>query len=56
MKILIAIWGKDGSYSAHYDSTKDPPIVTAGEGDIKVDEQIIFEAIDLIKKAIREEK
>ena len=55
MKILIAIWDANGSYSAHYDGTKDPPIVTAGEDDIKVDEQIIFEAIDLIKKAVKED-
>ena len=55
MKIQITIWGKDGDYTAYYDDPKDPPITTATIGDIEVDNQAIFEAIEHIKKAVKED-
>lgn len=55
MKIQIIIWDISGDYLALFDSTKDPPITITGSGDIKVDEQIIFEAIEHIKKAVKED-
>ena len=53
MKILMSIRTKDGDYAIVYDDSKDPPIVTSVDGDIEVDNQIIFEAIEHIKKAVK---
>ena len=53
--VLISVWSKSGDYVASYDDSKDPPITTATIGDIEVDNQVIFEAIEHIKKAVKED-
>ena len=56
MKILIDIQTESGAYTASYsDKTDPPPIVTTLEGDIEVDNHVIFEAIEHIKKAVKED-
>lgn len=56
MKILISVWEGAGVYTISYDESKDPSTVIECVGDApEVDDQVIFEAIDKVKEAVKEE-